>query len=215
MTNLEKIKESLNNGSISAEMDVCRAYLCCSSNGVWFHAETSIMKFLIEELEKIITGPPGWIKDDVDTIWWDGHFEGVLKVSDDDQFYWYCENQISRDLDEEKEKSIIKDLLTQRSKQKDKVEFISIIDGEKYRLEDELEGCDNEERIEEYGSDLGGYSLTHICKIPVSFLEGEDEDWENWEEEQDNEPENSDMAEDLVERFQLWLTQEYEEISGE
>ena len=215
MTNLEKIKASLNNDLIKVEMSVCRGMLCCSINSVVFSKYSDDFKPLVKELEKIIIGPPDWIKDDVDTIWWDGHFEGVLKISDDDQFYWYCENHISWGLDEEKEKSIIKDLLAQRSKQKDKVEFISIIDGEKYRLEDELEGYDNEERVEEYGSDLGGYSLTHICKIPIWFLTGEDEDWELWEEEQDDEPENSDAAEDLVERFQLWLTQEYEETSGE
>ena len=211
MTNLEKIKESLNNDSISAEMSVCRASMCCSSNDVWFHAETSRMKSLIEKLEKVITGPPHWIQDDVDTIWWDGHFEGDLKISEDDQFFWYCENHISGDIDEEREKAIIKDLISQRSRQNDKVEFISDADGNTYRLEDELEGYDDEERIKEYGSDTGGYSLTQICNVPVSFGGREDEDWE---EEYDDESESSCSAEDLVERFQLWLSQEYEEVSG-
>lgn len=206
MTNLEKIKESLNNGSISAEMSVCRGMLCCSINSVVFSHHSDDIMPLVKELEKIITGPPDWIKDDVDTLWWDGHFEGTLKISGNVEFYWYCENHISRDLDEEKEKSIIKDLIAQRSKQKDKVEFISIVDGEKYRLEDELEGSDDEERVEEYGSDLGGYSLTHICKVPVLFGGGENE--------HDDQSESPDLEQDLVKGFQVWLSQEYEEVSG-
>lgn len=206
MTNLEKIKESLINDSITAEMSVCRGMLCCSINSVVFSHHSDDITPLVKELEKIITGPPDWIKDDVDTIWWDGHFEGVLKISGDGEFYWYCENHISWDLDEEKEKSIIKDLISQRSKQEGKAEFISNEDGETYRLEDELEGHDDVDRLEEYGSDLGGYSLTHICKIPVLS--------EGGEYEYDDQSEGSDLEQDLVRGFQVWLSQEYEEVSG-
>ena len=27
-------------------------------------------------------------------IWWDGHMDGLLRISDENEFYWHCENDI-------------------------------------------------------------------------------------------------------------------------
>lgn len=163
------IRNAIEEESLSGEMTLCRAALCCSIREIKFYVKDNSLKHLKDFLEKNFGDiPPYWI-DDVDTIWWDGHLDGSLKISEQNELYWHCENHIwAGEPNKGYFESILEDLIGQHQKNKDELVF-ECWDGQTYRLEDE-HGGSMEERIEDWGHKLGGYSLTHIIDISCGQL---------------------------------------------
>ena len=163
MKRINIIKDALAEGAFTAEMTVCRAALCCSIRQIDFKIKKEELKPIINQLEDFIGFIPSYLLDDVDMIWWDGHFDGTLAISDENEFFWSCNNGISSDYDEEKCESILKNLIEQRKKDKSTWIFESD-EGEIYQLADDYNDDDSER-----DDPLEGYSMSHISKEPVEF----------------------------------------------
>ena len=162
--NKNLIRKAIEEGSLTGEMTLCRAMLCCSIKEIDFITNDPSLEKLKVFLEKNFGGIPSYLIDDVDTIWWDGHLDGSLSISAENELYWHCENHISAvEPNKGYFESILEELISQQEKNRDHQVF-ECWDGQKYRLEDE-HGGSVEERIEDWGHKLGGYSLTHIIDI--------------------------------------------------
>ena len=167
--NKNLIRKAIEEGSLTGEMTLCRAMLCCSIKEIDFSTnDASLEKFKVF-LEKNFGDIPSYLIDDVDTIWWDGHLDGSLSISEENELYWHCENHISAvEPNKGYFESILEDLISQQEKNRDHQVF-ECWDSQKYRLEDE-HGGSVQERIEDWGHKLGGYSLTHIIDISCGQL---------------------------------------------
>lgn len=172
MKRIDVLKKALEDGSLIGEMTICRAALCCSIRKIEFHTTDPKLNPLKERLQRAFEeiGIPEYLIDDIEMIWWDGHLDGVLRISDDNNFYWYCENDIyTGDLNEGYVEDLLKELISKNKKQKD-IWVFECNDGQTYRLTDPFNGND-EERIEEYGTVLGGLELSHVTEIAVCDID--------------------------------------------
>jgi|SaaInlStandDraft_1057018.scaffolds.fasta_scaffold10634_4 hypothetical protein len=168
MKRIDLLKKCINDGSIVGEMTLCRAALCCSIRSIEFSATDPKLNPLKDRLQETFQeiGIPAHLIGDVDMVWWDGHMDGILQISDTNELYWHCENEIwIGDPNEGYLKDILKDLVSQNKKAKD-IWVFECNDGQTYRLTDPYKGND-EERIEDYGHELGGLELSHIVEVPV------------------------------------------------
>ena len=163
MKRIDIIKGGLAEGAFTAEMRVCRAALCCSIRQIDFKIKKEELKPIINQLESFIGFIPSHLLDDIDMIWWDGHFDGTLAISDENEFFWSCENGINGDPDEGMYKSILENLIEQRKKDKSTWIFESR-EGEIYELVDDYNDDDSER-----DDPWEGYSMTHISKQTVEF----------------------------------------------
>jgi hypothetical protein len=169
MKRIDILKKSINDGSLVGEMTLCRAMLCCSIKEIDFSTNDASLEKLNVFLEKNFGDIPSYLIDDVDIIWWDGHLDGSLSISEENELYWHCENHISAvEPNKGYFESIVEDLIGRQDKKGDNQVF-ECSDGQEYRLEDE-HGGSSEERIEEWGHKLGGYSITHIIDIPLGKI---------------------------------------------
>jgi len=167
--NKNLIRKAIEEGSLTGEMTLCRAMLCCSIKEIDFSTNDASLEKLKVFLEKNFGDIPSYLIDDVDTIWWDGHLDGSLSISEENELYWHCENHISAvEPNKGYFESILEDLISQQEKNRDHQVF-ECWDSQKYRLEDE-HGVSVQERIEDWGHKLGGYSLTHIIDISCGQL---------------------------------------------
>tara|TARA_B110001450_G_C17552761_1_gene453359 strand:+ start:244 stop:795 length:552 start_codon:yes stop_codon:yes gene_type:complete len=167
--NKNLIRKAIEEGSLTGEMTLCRAMLCCSIKEIDFSTNDASLEKLKVFLEKNFGDIPSYLIDDVDTIWWDGHLDGSLSISEENELYWHCENHISAvEPNKGYFESILEDLISQQEKNRDHQVF-ECWDSQKYRLEDE-HGGSVQERIEDWGHKLGGYSLTHIIDISCGQL---------------------------------------------
>lgn len=168
MKRIDLLKRALEDGSLVGTMTICRAALCCSIREIEFSVSDPKLNPLKERLQEAFQeiGVPGYLIDDVDMIWWDGHIDGVLRISDENEFYWHCENDIwVNGPDEDYAKEFLKELVSKNKREKEKWVF-ECFDGQTYKLTDPYNG-DDEERIEDYGHELGGLELSHIAEVPV------------------------------------------------
>lgn len=193
MKRIDLLKKALKNGSLVGEMTICRAALCCSIRRIEFSVTDPKLNPLKDRLQEAFQeiGVPPYLIDDVDMIWWDGHMDGVLRISDENEFYWHCENDIWVDnppvgyVEE-----LLKELVSRNKKTKDKWVF-ECSDGQKYRLTDPYNG-NHQERIEDYGHELGGLELSHIAEVPIN--------------DQDEYASNtSDKGAIIIENLKQWL----------
>jgi hypothetical protein len=167
--NKNLIRKAIEEGSLTGEMTLCRAMLCCSIKEINYTTNDASLENLKAFLEKNFGDIPSYLIDDFDTIWWDGHLDGSLSISEEDELYWHCENHISAvEPDKWHFESIVKDLIGRQDKKSDNQVF-ECLDGQTYRLEDEYGGS-AKERIEDRGHKLEGYSLTHIIDITIGQL---------------------------------------------
>lgn len=167
--NKNLIRKAIEEGSLTGEMTLCRAMLCCSIKEIDFSTNDASLEKLKVFLEKNFGDIPSYLIEDVDTIWWDGHLDGSLSISEENELYWHCENHISAvEPNKGYFESILEDLISQQEKNRDHQVF-ECWDSQKYRLEDE-HGGSVQERIEDWGHKLGGYSLTHIIDISCGQL---------------------------------------------
>ena len=192
MKRIDLLKKSINDGSLIGEMTLCRAALCCSIRSIEFSATDPKLNPLKDRLQEAFQeiGIPAYLIGDVDMVWWDGHMDGILQISDTNEIYWHCENEIwTGDTDDGHVEEILKELVSKSKKAKD-IWVFECFDGETYRLTDPYNGND-EERIEDYGHELGGLELSHIVEVPVyDYEDGDDE------------------VEELMENIEYWLNEE-------
>ena len=192
MKRIDLLKKSINDGSLIGEMTLCRAALCCSIRSIEFSATDPKLNPLKDRLQEAFQeiGIPAYLIEDVDMVWWDGHMDGILQISDTNEIYWYCENEIwTGDTDDGHVEEILKELVSKSKKAKD-IWVFECFDGETYRLTDPYNGND-EERIEDYGHELGGLELSRIVEVPVyDYEDGDDE------------------VEELMENIEYWLNEE-------
>ena len=80
------------------------------------------MTVIVDEFLGFVGQIPEFLLD-TDEIWWNGHADSILRVSEDKNFEWYCEAEIRDDLDEDTFNSILSDLL-ERKKHKQQTESI-------------------------------------------------------------------------------------------
>ena len=123
MKRIDLLKKAFENGSLVGEMTICRAALCCSIRRIEFSVNDPKLNPLKDRLQEAFQeiGVPAYLIDDVDTIWWDGHMDGVLRISDENEFYWYCENDIWVDNPpEDYVKELLKELVFKNKKAPDK-----------------------------------------------------------------------------------------------
>ena len=192
MKRIDLLKKALENGSLVGEMTICRAALCCSIRRIEFSVTDPKLNPLKDRLQEAFQeiGIPAYLIGDVDMVWWDGHMDGVLRISDENEFYWHCENDIWVDNPpEEYVEDILKELVSKNKKAKD-IWVFECFDGGTYRLTDPYNGND-EERIEDYGHELGGLELSRIVEVLVyDYEDGDDE------------------VEELMENIKYWLNEE-------
>lgn len=193
MKRIDLLKTALKDSTLVVEMTLCRAALCCSIRSIEFSTTDPKLNPLKEKLQEAFQEIwiPAYLFEDVDMIWWDGHMDGVLRISDKNHFYWHCENDIcTSDLNEGYVEEILKELVSQNKKAND-VWVFECFDGQTYRLTDPYNGND-EERIKDYGHKLGGLELSHIVDVPVY-----DQD------EYDFDPSDKDAT--IMENLRQWL----------
>ena len=192
MKRIDLLKKALENGSLVGEMTICRAALCCSIRRIEFSVTDPKLNPLKDRLQEAFQeiGIPAYLIGDVDMVWWDGHMDGVLRISDENEFYWHCENDIWIDNPpEDYVEDVLKELVSKNKKAKD-IWVFECFDGGTYRLTDPYNGND-EERIEDYGHELGGLELSHIVEVLVyDYEDGDDE------------------VEELMENIEYWLNEE-------
>ena len=192
MKRIDLLKKALENGSLVGEMTICRAALCCSIRRIEFSVTDPKLNPLKDRLQEAFQeiGIPAYLIGDVDMVWWDGHMDGVLRISDENEFYWHCENDIWVDNPpEEYVEDVLKELVSKNKKAKD-IWVFECSDGGTYRLTDPYNGND-EERIEDYGHELGGLELSCIVEVLVyDYEDGDDE------------------VEELMENIEYWLNEE-------
>ena len=168
MKRIDLLKKFINDGSIVGEMTLCRAALCCSIRSIEFSATDPKLNPLKDRLQETFQeiGIPAHLIGDVDMVWWDGHMDGILQISDTNELYWHCENEIwTGDADDGHVEEILKDLVSQHKKAEN-IWVFECFDGETYRLTDPYNG-DEEERIQEFDHELGGLELSHIVDVPI------------------------------------------------
>ena len=197
MKRIDLLKKALENGSLVGEMTICRAALCCSIRRIEFSVTDPKLNPLKDRLQEAFQeiGIPAYLIDDVDMIWWDGHMDGVLRISDENEFYWHCENDIWVDNPpEDYVEELLKELVFKNKKAPDKRVF-ECNNGETYRLTDPYNGND-EERMEDYGHELGGLELSHIADVLVFYQDEYDFDF-------------SDQDTTIMDNLKQWLNEQF------
>lgn len=174
MTNFDLIKNSLEDQSLQIGFVLCRSHLCCSEKRVYCKLADPRMTVIVDEFLGFVGQIPEFLLD-TDEIWWNGHADSILRVSEDKNFEWYCEAEIRDDLDEDTFNSILSDLL-ERKKHKQQTESIKGKNG-LFLLHDEYFE-DEDERKEEFPDNpLGGYYFTEILINPVELVNKAELEW--------------------------------------